>query len=480
MPTAPPVRLPARAHPAPASASVSGWTLHSAGGCEGVTGSAHLLTCDDARVLVDAGLFQGPDEEAANRAPWPFEPRSIDAVVLTHGHLDHVGRLPRLWADGFRGPVFATAATLAVAEVVLRDAAGIQAEDRARARRRARRAGIAGDAARPPYAQNDLEAVLARGRAVPFHRRFTVCRGVHGTLGRAGHVLGAAWLALDGPGGRVLLSGDLGDADGPLHPPPEPPPPTDALLIETTYADARHRSWTETARAFGEVVGRTLGRGGNVLIPTFALERTQAVLNTLQVLEARREIPAARVVLDAPMGERMTALYRRYPQTLRSAIAHRLARGDDPFRPARLEVARGGSAARELRDARGVVIVAGAGMLTGGRMLQHLVFHLGDPRNALVFVGYQVEGTLGREIVDGARQVRVLGEPVAIAAEVASVHGFSAHADADALDGWWRASGARVVVPVHGETGAREALAGRVLAAGGAVRHARLGEPLTL
>ncbi len=463
-----------------ADRAVSGWTLCSAGGCEGVTGSAHLLMTEDARVLVDVGLFQGPDDEEANRAPWPFDPRSIDAVVLTHGHLDHVGRLPRLWADGYRGPVFATAATLAVAEVVLRDAARIQKEDRARARRRARRAGVAGDAPRPPYSDNDLEAVLARGRPVPFHRRFTVCRGVHGTLGRAGHVLGAAWLALDGPAGRVLASGDLGDADGPLHPPPEPPPPTDALLIETTYGDRRHRSWDATARAFAEVVRRTLERGGNVLVPTFALERTQAVLNTLQVLEARREIPSARVVLDAPMGERMTGLYRRFPQTLRSAIADRLAHGDDPFHPAGLEISRGGGTARELRDARGVVIVAGAGMLTGGRMLQHLAFHLGDPRNALLFVGYQAEGTLGRQIVDGARGVRVLGDSVEVAAEIAIVDGFSAHADADALDAWWRASGARVVVPVHGEAAAREALADRVAATGASVRQAHLGEALPL
>lgn len=459
---------------------VSGWTLCSAGACEGVTGSAHLLETEGARVLVDAGMFQGPDEEEANRAPWPFDPRSIDAVVLTHGHLDHVGRLPRLWADGFRGTVFGTAATLAVAEVVLRDAARIQAEDLARARRRARRSGRGQAAPRPAYGDNDLEAVLARGRAVPFHRRFTVAGGVHGMLGRAGHVLGAAWLALDGPTGRVVVSGDLGDADGPLHPPPEAPPPTDALLVETTYADASHRSWEETVRAFGDVVRRTLERDGNVLVPTFALERTQAVLHTLQTLEAAHDLPSARVVLDAPMGERMTDLYRRFPQTLRSSIADRLAHGDDPFRPARLEVSRDGGMARELRDARGVVIVAGAGMLTGGRMLQHLAYHLGDPRNALVFVGYQAEGTLGRTIVEGADRVRVLGKEVEVAAEVAVVGGFSAHADAQTLDGWWRASGARVVVPVHGEAGARAAMAGRVQAAGASAREARLGVPLRL
>lgn len=461
-------------------AGVSGWTLRSAGGCEGVTGSAHLLTTGDRSVLVDAGLFQGAGEDLANAAPWPFDPRAIDAVVLTHAHLDHVGRLPRLWADGFRGPVFATAATIAVADVVLRDAARIQAEDLARARRRARRSGGTPSPARPPYRDADVDAVLAQARPVAFHRRFTVCRGVHGTLGRAGHVLGAAWLALDGAGGRVLLSGDLGDADGPLHPPPEPPPTTDALLLESTYADASHRSWAETLREFGEVLAGTLARGGNVLVPTFALERTQAVLNALQTLERAGAIPRSRVVLDAPMGERMTELYRRFPQTLRPSVAERLARGEDPFRPEHLEIARGGGMARALHAARGVVIVAGAGMLTGGRILQHLRVHLRHPRNALVFVGYQAEGTLGREIADGASRVRLFGQTVPVGAEVRSVPGFSAHADAPALDAWWRASGARVVVPVHGEADARHALAARVVAAGRRALHARQGELLAL
>ncbi len=461
-------------------AGVSGWTLRSAGGCEGVTGSAHLLTTGDRSVLVDAGLFQGAGEDAANAEPWPFDPRAIDAVVLTHAHLDHVGRLPRLWADGFRGPVFATAATIAVAGVVLRDAARIQAEDFARDRRRMRRTGGNTPLARRPYRDSDVDSVLTRARPVAFHRPFTVCRGVHGTLGRAGHVLGAAWLALDGASGRVLVSGDLGDGDGPLHPPPEPPPTTDALLLESTYADARHRDWASTLGEFGDVVRRTLARGGNVLIPTFALERTQAVLNALQTLETTGAIPRSRVVLDAPMGERMTELYRRFPQTLRPSVAARLARGEDPFRPEHLEIARGGGMARALHASRGVVIVAGAGMLTGGRILQHLRVHLRHPRNALVFVGFQAEGTLGREIADGARQVRLFGKPLPVAAEVVAVTGFSAHADAAALDAWWQASGARVVVPVHGEAHARQALAARVVAAGRRAVQARHGEPLAL
>jgi len=458
----------------------AGWTLCSAGGCEGVTGSAHLLRCGDDRVLVDAGLFQGVDEESGNDAPWPFDPRELTAVVLTHGHLDHVGRLPRLVADGFRGPVLATSATLAVAEVVLRDAARIQHEDAARARRRLRRAGRDPERVRPAYREADVAAALALARPARFHQPLRVGRRLRVELGPAGHVLGAAWALLTGPTDRVLVSGDLGDTDGPLHPPPAPPPPTDALLIEATYGDRRHRTWQATLTEFAEVVGRTLRRGGNVLLPSFALERTQTVLYALQTLERDGRLPTARVVLDAPMASRMTALYRRFPATLRPDIAARLASGDDPFRPARLELARSGGASRALNQARGVIIVAGAGMMTGGRILHHLKHHLWDARNAVVVVGYQAEGTLGRRLVDGAQRVRLLGETIAVAAEVHTVNGFSAHADAPALDAWWQASGARVLVPVHGETDARRALAQRAEAAGIQVRSARVGEALSL
>jgi metallo-beta-lactamase family protein len=458
----------------------SGWTLRSAGACEGVTGSAHLLSTDGHRVLVDVGMFQGEDPEAVNGAPWPFDPRSIDAVVLTHGHLDHVGRLPKLVAEGYRGPVYATGATHAIAAVVLRDAAGILANDARRTRRELRRSGRDPSRARPLYDEGDVDRALALARPVAFGEHVDVGRAVRLTLGRAGHVLGAAWVALDGPRGRVVASGDLGDADGTLHPPPEPPPRADAVLIETTYADRRHRGAAATTAEFAEVVARTLRRGGNVLVPTFALERTQSVLHTLQTLERSGAVPSARVVLDAPMAGRMTALYRQFPETLLPALRARLAAGEDPFAPARLDVVPSAAAARALHRARGVVIIAGAGMMTGGRILHHLRHHLGDARNSLVVVGYQAEGTLGRRIVDGARRVRVLGEALAVAAEVHTINGFSAHADAPALDAWWAASAADVVVPVHGEAPARASLAQRVAAAGRRPRAARLGVDLTL
>lgn len=462
------------------STDAVGWTLRSAGGCEGVTGSAHLLACESGRVLVDAGAFQGPDEESANAAPWPFDARGIDAVVLTHGHLDHVGRLPALVAGGYRGPILATAATLAVAEVVLRDAAKIRAEDADRRLRRLRRAGRAPSGGRAAEREVDVERVLRHARPVSFHRSVTVGRRVEVELGRAGHVLGAAWVSLTARAGRVVASGDLGDDDGPLHPPPEPPPTCDAVLVESTYGDRRHRDAAATRTEFAAVVGRTLARGGNVLVPTFALERTQAVLATLQDLMRTGGLPAARVVLDAPMGERMTDLYRRFPDTLRPEVAARLADGDDPFRPDGLEVALTPEASRALNQARGVVIIAGAGMMTGGRILHHLKHQAWRERNAIVVVGFQAEGTLGRRIVDGARRVRVWGETVAIAAEVHTVNGFSAHADAAGLDAWWRASGARVLVPVHGEPPARASLAARARATGVDAREARLGEDLAL
>lgn len=452
----------------------SGWTLTSAGACEGVTGSAHLLETPGRRVLVDAGMFQGVDE-ASNTTPWPFDPRDLDAVVLTHGHLDHVGRLPTLVAGGFRGQVYASAATIDVSAVILRDAARLQAEDAARTRKRLRRAGRSFDHVRALFDDADVDATLERFAPVTFGERVDLGRGTGMWLGRAGHVLGAAWVVLEGPHGTVLVSGDLGDDDGPLHPPPEAPPAVDALLIESTYGDRRHRSFAATRAEFAEVVRRTLARGGNVLVPTFALERTQSVLHTLQELERAGEVPVARIVLDAPMGARMTDLYRRHPGTLRHALAASLAAGDDPFTPEGFEVARSAAASRALNDARGVVVLAGAGMMSGGRILHHLKHHLWDERNALVVVGYQAEGTLGRRIVDGARHVRVMGHTVAVAADVHTINGFSSHADAPALDAFRSASGAQVVVPVHGERHAREALAARARSDGATVVEVRLG-----
>jgi metallo-beta-lactamase family protein len=464
----------------PGDRCVSGWTLRSAGACEGVTGSAHLLRTADTAVLIDAGMFQGADVVADNAAAWPFDPRTIDAVVLTHGHLDHVGRLPKLVADGYRGPIHATAATWAVAEVVLRDAARILAEDARWTERKLRRSGRDAERARPLYREADVDRALALGRTVAFGEEVRVGADATFALGRAGHVLGAAWVRLAGPGGRVVASGDLGDDDGPLHPPPEAPPRAEALLIESTYGDRRHRDAAATAAEFADVVARTLARGGNVLIPSFALERTQAVLHTLARLESSGAIPTAPVVLDAPMGGRMTELYRRFPETLRPELAERLAAGDDPFEPRHLTVARSADDSRALNGARGTVIVAGAGMMTGGRILHHLKHHLWDARCSLVVVGFQAEGTLGRRLVDGARRVRILGEPVAVAAEVHTINGFSAHADGPALDAWWAASGAEVVVPVHGESAPRAALARRVAAAGRTPRAARLGVDLPL
>ncbi len=465
----------------PGDAASSGWVLRSAGACAGVTGSAHLLRTADRTVLVDAGLFQGGDDPAAaNAAPWPFDPRGIDAVVLTHGHLDHVGRLPKLVADGFRGPVYATAATFAVAEVVLRDAARIQAEDVARAQRALKRSGRDPRALRPLYRDQDVDAALRLGRAVDLGRTVELGEEVRFTLGRAGHVLGAAWVVLDGPDGRVVASGDLGDDDGALHPPPDPPPVADAVLIESTYGDRRHRDAAATLAEFAAVVSATLARGGNVLIPTFALERTQAVLAALAELQTAGTVPPAPVVLDAPMGARMTDLYRAYPETLRPELAARLASGADPFAPPGLATVVRPEESRRLNDARGVVIVAGAGMMTGGRILNHLAHHLGDAASSLVVVGYQAEGTLGRAIVEGAQRVRIFGKTVEVAAAVHTINGFSAHADEVALDAWLDAADPETVVPVHGEAIARAALAARSTARGRRVVEAPLGVDVPL
>jgi metallo-beta-lactamase family protein len=333
---------------------------------------------------------------------------------------------------------------------------------------------------RPLYRDQDVDAALRLGRAVDFGRSVDLGGGVRFAFGRAGHVLGAAWAVLDGPEGRVVASGDLGDHDGALHPPPEPPPVADAVLIESTYGDRRHRDAAATLSEFATVVAATLTRGGNVLIPTFALERTQAVLAALADLQASGAVPPAPVVLDAPMGARMTDLYRAFPETLRPELAARLAAGEDPFAPPGLTTVARPEESRRLNDAHGVVIVAGAGMMTGGRILHHLAHHLGDRASSLVVVGYQAEGTLGRAIVEGADRVRVFGKTVRVAAEVHTINGFSAHADAAALDAWLDAADPETVVPVHGEALARAALGARSNARGRRVVEASLGVDVPL
>jgi metallo-beta-lactamase family protein len=427
--------------------------LTSAGAAGTVTGSCHHVATPGGAFLVDCGMFQGPRElERRNREPFPFDPREVDAVLLTHAHLDHVGRLPKLIADGFRGPVHAAPGTDRIAEVILRDAAKIAREDYERALRKARRAGREHEVDPPPYDERDVDAAVDAIRTAPFGQPVSVA-GVEATFQPAGHVLGSAWIEIDDGGpGTVVFSGDLGNRESLLHPAAEAPTGARAIVCEGTYGDRSHRSREATRDEFRSVLREAEASGGRVLIPSFALERTQAVLYEIGRLQRAGDVPALPVYLDSPMATRMTRAYRSQNGVFREEVEEIIARGDDPFSPPNFTMTPDAEQSRRLNDLdEPAIVLAGSGMMTGGRILHHLKHFLWRPETQLIVVGFQARGTLGRALVGGARRVHVFGEEIVVRAGIHTIGGLSAHADRDDLDAWLAGSPEASVHLVHGE-----------------------------
>lgn len=437
--------------------------LRSLGAALTVTGSAHLLSVDGgaggAQVLLDCGLFQGEDElEARNREAFPFDPAELAAVVLTHAHLDHVGRLPLLVRRGYRGPVYCTAPTAALAETVLLDSARLQVEGYRHDLRRARREGREAEVPEPLYDEADVHRTLDLLRPTLRFGDTARVGPLRVTPYRAGHILGSAYLLVEHAGERLILSGDLGNRESGLQLDFAPPPPADAVVLEATYADRIHRSWPGTRAEFADVLRDSIWAGGKILIPTFALERAQLILATLRELMESGEVPRIPVFLDSPMAARATRAYFDYGAELVPTIREALARGEDPFRPTTLHVVPTGAESRRLNRYDGpAIILAGNGMMTGGRIQHHLRHHLGKPSTSLVVVSYQSPGSLGARIIAGAPSVPIMGEEVEVRARVHTIGGFSAHADQDDLLAFLAPTGTPRVWLVHGEVGVMEA-----------------------
>lgn len=426
------------------------------GAAKQVTGSCHLLRFGKFSVLVDCGLFQGSDEEErANAEPFGFEPASVDVLLLTHAHLDHCGRIPKLVREGFRGRILATAATRDLARVVLLDAAGLQEEEARRAQRSGRRRDEA--ASTPLYTLDDaFHALDFFADPVSYGEIVPLAPGAQAQFLDAGHILGSASILLTLDDGaevrRIVFSGDQGNPGRPLLRDPVPAPAADYVVMETTYGNRPHRSLPDTVEELYRAIRETVARHGNVIIPTFALERAQEILYYLHQGIRNGHIPAhTSVFLDSPMAISATEIFRRHPECFDDGFREELQRGD-PFVMPNLHFARETAESMAInRMEGGAVILAGSGMCNGGRVRHHLKHNLWRERCSVVFVGYAAQGTLARRIVDGAQTVRIFNEEIRVRAQIWTINGFSAHADQATLLHWLGQSPRRKVLLVHGD-----------------------------
>ena len=425
------------------------------GAAQSVTGSKYLLEVNSSRVLVDCGLFQGLKElRERNWAPLPVPPETIDAVVLTHAHVDHSGYLPRLFRQGFRGRVFCTPGTADLCRIVLPDSGRLAEEDA----REANRHGYSKHSpALPLFTEEDAVQVLARLQPVGFDRPIPVAPGVTVQFTNSGHLLGSAFatlsLSINGGGGRqVVFSGDVGRYNRPVLPDPSPLESADVLLVESTYGDRAHVPDDDGAK-MAEVIARTIDRGGKVIIPSFAIGRVEEIIWWLKRLEEERRIPVVPVYLDSPMAVEALKHYARRSDELDPDL--QVVRGEfAAFVTRRFQtIARPQQSAELVASRIPSIVISSSGMATGGRVLAHLKAALPNPRHTVLFVGFQAAGTRGRRLVDGEREVKIHGQMVPVAASIEQIHSMSAHADGDELVRWLRgvsAPPARVFV-VHGE-----------------------------
>ncbi|MCX7897059.1 MAG: MBL fold metallo-hydrolase [Rhodocyclaceae bacterium] len=432
----------------------------------GVTGSCFLLEAAGVRLLIDCGLYQGSREiEWENAEPFGFDAKSIDYVLLTHAHLDHCGRLPLLVKRGFRGEIISTAATRELARLVLIDAAHLQEEDaRWRARKLARK-GAKPDLA-PLYDIVEALACLDHfGRTARYDEPIHLTPHLTATFFDAGHILGSASILLDveekGKRRRIVFSGDVGASNRPLLRDPTPPPPADVVIMEATYGDRLHKPLAPSIAELYDAIRDTFQRGGNVIIPTFALERAQEILYHLRAGIERGRLPRSmQVFLDSPMAISATEIFRRHPECFDEEAYARIKSGHDPMAFGGLHYCREAADSMALnRIVSGAVILAGSGMATGGRVRHHLKHNLWREQSSIVFVGFAAQGTLARQIIDGAKRVHLFGEEIPVRARIYTINGFSAHADRDELLAWHRPSQAKRTFLVHGEELALKTLA---------------------
>ncbi|MHC4508057.1 MAG: MBL fold metallo-hydrolase RNA specificity domain-containing protein [Planctomycetota bacterium] len=433
--------------------------LQFLGAAQNVTGSRHLLEANGTRLLVDCGLYQERQFRARNWEPFTVPPESMDAVLLTHAHLDHCGLLPKLVKDGFKGKIYCTEATAEIARIILLDSAKLQEEDAAYKRKRHEREGRKGPFPEVPlYTVADAEATLPHFSGVKYRQPVHISAGIEATFCEAGHVLGSSIIKVkvgrNGQDRTVLFSGDVGRPHRPIVRDPALVDEADYILVESTYGDRVHKGPEDTKKMIAEVINETKQAGGNIIVPSFALERSQELLYYVNELLLEDAIPRLKVFLDSPMAASITKVFRRHRELYDKETKELLKNNTSPFSFPGLKMTGTSDESKAINHIREtVMVIAGSGMCTGGRIKHHLVNNIAKPRNTIMFVGYQAVGTLGRRIVNGEKQVRILGQEYPVKARVVRINGFSAHADKEELLKWL--SGLkrppRKLFVVHGE-----------------------------
>jgi metallo-beta-lactamase family protein len=430
------------------------------GAAQNVTGSRHLLEANGTKILVDCGLYQERQFRVRNWEPFTCPPESLHAVLLTHAHLDHCGLLPKLVKEGFKGRIYCTPATSEIAQIILLDSAHLQEEDAEFKRKRHKREGRKGPyPVEPLYTTADAEACFPQFSIVKYKKTIEIGAGVEATFCDAGHVLGSSIIRIkvsrDGQDRTVIFSGDIGRPDRPIVHDPSIVEQADYILVESTYGDRVHEGPEDTKKMIADVINSTKQAGGNIIVPSFALERSQELLYYINELLLEKAIQQLPVFLDSPMASRITKVFQNHRELYNEEMTEFMRRKKSPFEFPGLKMAGTSDESKAINHIRGtIMVIAGSGMCTGGRIKHHLVNNITRPGNTIMFVGYQAVGTLGRQIVNGEKEVRILGQEYPVNARIARINGFSAHADKEELFEWLSGlkKPPRKLFVVHGES----------------------------